>query len=351
MENKSEVMVAVMCYNHEAYIEQCLDSVFMQQCNFTYKVCVYDDCSTDKSMDIIESYKEKYGDKLLVIQPETNQYQLGILNGGMREFLKVNNAKYMAFCEGDDCWTDDTKLQRQYDAMEQNENATLCVCDVKLEDVESGENVGIVPGRGSSDWSGEEMLNRVLTYDLSIRSNGFMVRTSIFEHTDICSDYWNYWAWDNALSVYCLLHGDYIYIERCMGMKRVNNEGSVSRKSNIESSSKWQIGVFESDLHWIQEFRKIAEGKYEDLIKYYIAYRQIRMYYLKRNELKENKLVSNVNGKMYTNELRRKLNRLYIRLMRKMYHDNECKFVKQKAEWMEKEWNRLQSLSQKQGHH
>ena len=345
MGNKAEVMVAVICYNHEAYIAQCLDSVFMQQCDFEYKVCVYDDCSTDRSMDIARSYQDKYGERLLIVQPETNQHKLGIYSGSLRNFLKVNDAKYMAFCEADDYWTDNTKLQRQYDAMERNQNTTLCVCNIELKDVENNISVGTVPGKIPDDWSKEEIINRILTYDISFRLNGYMIRMSIFDDTDIYNDYWNYWAWDNALVSYCLLHGDFAFVEKCMSVKRVNNEGSFSRKYSIEMDAKWQMGIFEKDFRWIQEFQKIAEGKYDDLIKYFVTYRKVRMYYLERNKLKENSLVSNVNGKMYTNEFLRKLNRLYIRFIRALYHNNECRFVQQKANWMEKEWNRLQQLS------
>lgn len=343
MESKTEVMVAVICYNHEAYIAQCLDGVFMQKCNFPFTVCLFDDCSTDRSMEIVNQYQEKYGDRLLVIQPETNQYQLGILNGGMRTFIKVNDAKYMAFCEGDDYWSDDTKLQRQYDAMEQNRNATICVCDVKLENVENDSCMGIVPGKVAGDWTREEILTRILTYNLSVRSNGCMVRTDIFEQTDINGDYWNYYAWDNALAVYCLLHGDFIHIDKCMAVKSVNNEGSYSRKYSIDIDEKWEVGIFESDLRWIHEFEQISGGNYEALINFFITYRKIKLHYLKRKELEKNRLVSNANGKMYTHELFRKINRLYIRFVRTLYRNNECEFVRQKAKWMKKEWDRLQS--------
>lgn len=345
MGNKEEVMVAVICYNHEAYIAQCLDSIFNQQCSFDYKVCVFDDCSTDRSMDIVMSYQEKYGEKLHVVQPDTNQYKLGIYSGAMRAFLKVNDAKYMAFCEADDYWTDETKLQKQYDVMNNNKNATLCVCDVKLENVENGECMGIVPGKVPVEWSRQEILNRILTYNVSFRLNGYMIRTDIFEQTDIYNDYWNYWAQDNAIVAYCLLHGDCVYLAECMAVKRVNNEGSFSRKSNVEADIKQQIGIFESDILWMKEFQKISGKKYESLVSFFITYRKIKLYYLKRNELEKNRLVSNANGKMYTNELCRKINRLYVKLMRVKYHDRECEFVKQKAKWMEREWNRLRNLS------
>ena len=58
--DKSEiVLVGILCYNHELYIAQCLDSVLCQKCNFNYKVYVFDDASTDGSWRIIQDYKVK----------------------------------------------------------------------------------------------------------------------------------------------------------------------------------------------------------------------------------------------------------------------------------------------------
>lgn len=345
MENKAEVMVAIICFNHEEYIAQCLDSVFAQQCNFDYRVCVFDDCSTDRSMDIARSYQEKYGDRLQIVQPETNQHKLGIYSGSLRNFLRVNDAKYMAFCEADDYWTDNTKLQKQHDALERDPNTTLCVCNIELKDVEHHVSVGVVPGKVPESWSKEEIINRILTYDISFRLNGYMVRMSVFEHTDIYNEYWNYWAWDNALVSYCLLHGKFAFVDNCMAVKRVNNAGSYSRKYVLEMNAKWQMGIFEKDLRWIEEFRKMADGKFDSLIQYFITYRKIRMYYLERNELEENSLVSNVNGKMYKSAFLRKWNRLYIRMVKALYRNNETAFVRQKATWMMREQRRLQKIS------
>ena len=76
----AEVLVAVLSFNQSAYIKQCLDSIFMQKCNFDYKVFVYDDASTDNSWNIILEYKKQYSDKMIIFRPEVNQFSQGKFN-------------------------------------------------------------------------------------------------------------------------------------------------------------------------------------------------------------------------------------------------------------------------------
>ena len=47
-------------YNHEKYVEKAIVSVLEQEVNFKYELLIGEDCSTDDSLQIIKSYKEKY---------------------------------------------------------------------------------------------------------------------------------------------------------------------------------------------------------------------------------------------------------------------------------------------------
>ena len=53
------ISVIIPMYNAEKYISECLDSILAQ--TFTdYEVIVVDDCSTDNSCSIVESYMPKF---------------------------------------------------------------------------------------------------------------------------------------------------------------------------------------------------------------------------------------------------------------------------------------------------
>jgi len=55
------VTVIVLCYNHEPYLRQALDSIVSQETNFPFEVIVHDDASTDRSADIIREYEASNG--------------------------------------------------------------------------------------------------------------------------------------------------------------------------------------------------------------------------------------------------------------------------------------------------
>ena len=53
------ISVIIPMYNTEKYIGECLDSILAQ--TFTdYEVIVVDNCSTDNSAKIVESYAQKF---------------------------------------------------------------------------------------------------------------------------------------------------------------------------------------------------------------------------------------------------------------------------------------------------
>jgi glycosyltransferase involved in cell wall biosynthesis len=125
-------LVSIMCftYNHVSFIRQCLDGFIMQKTNFPIEAIIHDDASTDGTADIIREYEKKYPDIIKPIYQKENQYSKGldILTPVSRKF----RGKYIALCEGDDYWTDEYKLQKQVDFLEENEDFSICFHPVKV---------------------------------------------------------------------------------------------------------------------------------------------------------------------------------------------------------------------------
>ena len=121
-------MVSIWCqsYNHKDYIKDAIESFLMQETNFTYEIIIHDDASTDGTIDILNEYEGKYSNVIRVIHQEKNIYndknRIRIIDEIKRHEL---HGKYVAYCEGDDCWIDSQKLQKQVDYMEEHTDCAM----------------------------------------------------------------------------------------------------------------------------------------------------------------------------------------------------------------------------------
>lgn len=122
----SQPIVSICCitYNHERYIQQCLEGFLIQKTNFPFEVLIHDDASTDKTAEILREYEAKHPHIIKPIYQKENQYSKGIQISASFNWPRANG-KYIAICEGDDYWIDPFKLQKQVDFLEKNEEYGL----------------------------------------------------------------------------------------------------------------------------------------------------------------------------------------------------------------------------------
>jgi glycosyltransferase involved in cell wall biosynthesis len=110
------VSVWMITYNHDLYIAQAIEGVLEQKTNFPFELVIGEDCSTDRTREIVLEYQKKYPDIIRVITSDRN---VGAMKNGDRT-SKACQGKYLALCEGDDYWIDPYKLQTQVDFLEAN---------------------------------------------------------------------------------------------------------------------------------------------------------------------------------------------------------------------------------------
>lgn len=132
-DNADVPLLSVRCitYNHEPYIAQALDGFLMQKTDFPFEVIVHDDASTDRTADIIREYEKKFPKIVKPIYEVENQYSKG--DGSLGKIMNdACKGKYIAFCEGDDYWIDENKLQMQVDFLEKNPDYGLCYTNFNM---------------------------------------------------------------------------------------------------------------------------------------------------------------------------------------------------------------------------
>lgn len=131
--NTNAPLVSISCltYNHAKYISQCLDGFLMQETEFPYEILIHDDASTDGTEEIIREYQAKYPLIIRPIYEEENQWLKGRRGSPEFNFPRAKG-KYIALCEGDDYWTDSSKLQQQVEILENNPSLSATCHDTSL---------------------------------------------------------------------------------------------------------------------------------------------------------------------------------------------------------------------------
>jgi len=105
------IAVCIVTYNQEAFIGQAIDSVRMQQCEEAFRIYIGDDASTDGTQSVCERYAAK--DKRIVyVRREKN---LGLADNTIALYRRImeDGCEFIAMLDGDDFWTDPSKLQLQ----------------------------------------------------------------------------------------------------------------------------------------------------------------------------------------------------------------------------------------------
>ena len=79
-----KISIVIPMYNTEKYVGECLHSLEIQTFQ-DFEIIVVDDCSTDKSPEIVESYMPKFNGRLKMIRTEKNSGGCSVpRNAGMK---------------------------------------------------------------------------------------------------------------------------------------------------------------------------------------------------------------------------------------------------------------------------
>ena len=131
-------LVSIVCpaYNQQAYVAQTLEGFLMQETTFEFEILVNDDASTDGTARVIADYVKRYPTLIRPFYQDVNQYSQGL--PPVPGLFGQARGRYIAYCEGDDYWTDPRKLQIQVDFLESHPDYVLTYHDAIPFDI-SGE--------------------------------------------------------------------------------------------------------------------------------------------------------------------------------------------------------------------
>lgn len=275
-----EIMVTVYClaFNHEKYIRDALEGFVCQKTNFSYEVIVHDDASNDNTPQIIREYAEKYPDIVKPIFQTENQYSKGvsILNAFMLPAMK---GKYIALCEGDDYWTDDYKLQKQFDIMEKHPECSLVTHWSKMLREATGEleDYAIYDKRIKNEYVLE-------TADIIRRHLLFSTNSMFFrrEHYNLNQEIsTKVKRFDYVTKTLLATEGTVYVIPQIMSVYRFGSDGSWTMR--VKENAPKMIAHLEESIRYFNLLNEYRNYQYDAVIKEVIHQREFDILIQKRD--------------------------------------------------------------------
>ena len=111
--------VILTCYNSEDYIERCISSILNQTFS-EFDLYVFDDCSTDKTLDVVKSLRDS---RVTIISSKKNIGPYASKNFVFKNFC---SARYIALHDADD-YSKKDRFEEQMKFMEKKRD-NICGC-------------------------------------------------------------------------------------------------------------------------------------------------------------------------------------------------------------------------------
>ena len=217
--------VSIVChtYNHEKFIEQALRGFLSQLTGFPFEIIIHDDASTDGTASIVERYQAAYPHIIRAVLQKENQYRLGLRPQCFT--FPLARGDYIAFCEGDDYWTDRDKLAKQVAVMDRHPSVVMSYHDAIRVNEE-----GVVVGHSEPSKAGHSSEQLVIAPFIPSLTRVF--RNKPFHWLDLRP---LPVAMDMALTSYLSRYGDAVYVDDIApAVYRVHNGGMWSRTGAAE---------------------------------------------------------------------------------------------------------------------
>lgn len=252
-EKKIQVSIVCTTYNQRKYIRKALDSFVMQKTDFPFEILVHDDCSMDGTTEILREYEKRYPTLIRALYEEENRYSKYGL-GCMKSICYPKAwGKYIAPCEGDDYFTDEKKLQLQYDYMEAHPEISMCACQGIVVSSDRDEIIGTIrPAQKDCILMPAET---ILGGGMYLATSSLFFRKKLFMSE---MEYEKIISFDYTMQIKGALCGGIYYADRPMAAYRRNAEGSWSmdiarfpehRKAHLDKETA-MLHALDQETEW-----------------------------------------------------------------------------------------------------
>lgn len=259
---KPFVSVVVPTYQHALYIEECVQSILAQQTGFAVEILIGEDESTDGTREICQRLAATHPDRIrLFLRSRKDVIHIMGKPTGRANLLglfKEARGAYIAWCDGDDHWTDPLKLQKQVDFLEAHPQYALCTHRAYLQKGDALE-VHKIPDNVDPD--------NVLFEDLL--ANNFITTASIVFRNDKVPlpDYFAKLPFlDLGLSGHLSRKGRIKSLDDLMSAYRIHSAGIWTSRSRAAQLKGWLVFYAIVDRFLTPAQRAIVKAKRKDAL-------------------------------------------------------------------------------------
>jgi glycosyltransferase involved in cell wall biosynthesis len=235
------VTVVIPTYNHVRWIRTAIESALLQRIRVPAEILVSEDASSDGTRPLVERLARDHPDRIRLILSKCNVRSNEVVARGLR----VARGRYVCLLDGDDYWTDPTKLQRQADFLDAHPECSAVF-----------HNAFLVEGDQVTDrrWTRRDLPARLGEAEIW-EGNPFatcagMMRTDFVR--DVPAWYADFFPiTDWPLYVLCAKHGLLAYSDEVCGGYRLHVGGLFSgladaeKRDSIEAFYRRMVHVLE----------------------------------------------------------------------------------------------------------
>jgi glycosyltransferase involved in cell wall biosynthesis len=241
------VSVIIPSYNHARFLTQRIDSVINQTFR-DFEIIILDDCSSDGSREIIETYCDRYS----FIKCYYNDVNSGSPFSQWNSGVEKANGEYIWVAESDD-YADAAFLEKSVAVLSENLNVGIVYCDSKVIDENEGTEYLVSEKKFALGWkncmndyikNGREEISDSMYLDNPIYNVSSVLFRKNFYLKAGGADHTMKFCGDLLLYIKILYISDIAYISLPLNTYRIHRDSSLNRYFRSNDYLKELIRVY-----------------------------------------------------------------------------------------------------------
>ncbi|MCI6266621.1 MAG: glycosyltransferase [Erysipelotrichaceae bacterium] len=247
---KIDLSIIIPVYNNQVLVEKCLNSIINQKTKYNFEIICIDDGSTDKSLEILRKYEQKYS-YLKVIHQENHGIAVARNVG-----INYSTGKYISFIDSDDFIDEkyiEILLNKAYST-----NAEMVKCNYIEFSIEEQKIIKYGPNQAECELH-ESLKNDILKY------KGFpwgsVMKRELWNDTRFPSGFW----YEDMIMRMIIMRKlkNFVYINNCL-YYYCNHTNNISKKVQKVNDVRCL-----DQLYLLQELLKVSKNDINEPISLY----------------------------------------------------------------------------------